>query len=320
VRDQAGKSPANAKRFTQRGPSSRTCGIRASDAATKQAELHRGRIGTLRLRSGQAEATEQRNLRGTRRIPGIVVQSPPRHRAHREKQKLLGGCLPAEGEEILRALHGLLDAAEEGLKVLVASDKVDIGSVYDKKIGGGIAEEEVFVGLGDLSHIVRRYLFFGGVSFFGDALAQDFWPGLEIDDQVRARKASGQKLEITVVELQFLVVEIDAGENLVLFEDEIADDRAGLVGNAGVGEAAMALVEEIQLRAKGSAGLFFIEGTEVGIVVGVEDAASLHTAGENPGQSSLPGADGAFYGDKTGALERGSEFAGTGDGGHQRKL
>jgi len=45
----------------------------------------------------------------------------------RQTGRLFGG---AEGEEILGAFDGFLEAAEELLEVFAAFDKVDVGSIY----------------------------------------------------------------------------------------------------------------------------------------------------------------------------------------------
>src|SRR5229473_5411256 len=94
-------------------------------------------------------------------------------------ERLLGG---AEWEEVLGPFDGLLEALEEELEVFAALDEVDVGSVDDEEVGGGVAEEEVFVGAGDFLDVLggNLRLFAGG--FFGDARAQHFRFGLEVDD------------------------------------------------------------------------------------------------------------------------------------------
>src|ERR1700721_2778285 len=95
------------------------------------------------------------------------------------ERKLFGG---AEGEEVLSAFDGVLEATEELLEVFAALDKVDVGSVDDEEVAGSVAEEEVFVGGGDFFDVFGRDLRFVAGGFFGDARAKDFGFGLEVDD------------------------------------------------------------------------------------------------------------------------------------------
>src|SRR5580704_2460024 len=88
----------------------------------------------------------------------------------------------AEGEEVLRAFYGFLQAAEELLEVFAALDEVDIGGVDDQEVGGRVAEEEVFVGVGYLFDVFGGDLGFVAGGFLGDAGTQDFGLGLEIDN------------------------------------------------------------------------------------------------------------------------------------------
>src|SRR5467141_3547837 len=55
----------------------------------------------------------------------------------------------AEGEEVLGAFDGFLEAAEEELEVVATLDEINVGSVDDQEVGGSVAEEKVFVGAGD---------------------------------------------------------------------------------------------------------------------------------------------------------------------------
>jgi len=82
----------------------------------------------------------------------------------------------------LGAFDGILEAAEELLEVFAALDEVDVGGVDDKEVGGGVTEEEVFVGVGDFFDVGGGDLGFVTGGFFSDAGAEDFGLGLEIDD------------------------------------------------------------------------------------------------------------------------------------------
>jgi len=91
--------------------------------------------------------------------------------------------------------------------------------------------------------------------FFGDAGPEDFGLGLEIDDQVGSGNVRGEGFVIALVELELFVVEIEIGEDAVLFQEEIGEDGAGSFDGEGFAEALAALDEKIHLGAKGGAGL-----------------------------------------------------------------
>src|SRR5260370_28268530 len=98
----------------------------------------------------------------------------------------------AEREEVLGAFDGFLEAAKEELEVLAALDEVDVGGVNDQEVGGGVAEEKVFVGAGDFLDVFGGDVGFVAGGFFGDAGAEDFGLGLEIDDQVGSGNVRGE--------------------------------------------------------------------------------------------------------------------------------
>ena len=108
---------------------------------------------------------------------------------HVNARGLFGG---AERKEVLRAFDGVLEAAEELLEVGAALDEIDVGGVDYEKVGGGVVKEEVLVGAGDFFDVFERDLGFVAGGFFGDAGAQDFGLGLEIDDEIGRGNFGGQ--------------------------------------------------------------------------------------------------------------------------------
>jgi len=112
----------------------------------------------------------------------------------------------------LGAFDGVLKAAEELLEVFAALDEIDVGGVDDQEVGGGVAEEEMFVGAGDFLDVFGGDVGFVAGGFFGDAGAEDFGLGLEIDDQIGSGNVRGKGGVIALVELQLFVVEIEVGE------------------------------------------------------------------------------------------------------------
>jgi len=217
------------------------------------------------------------------------------------KPELLG----AEGEEILGAFYGFLEAAEELLEVVAALDEVDFGGVDDEKISGGVAEKEVFVGAGDFLDVFEGDAVFFAGGFFGDAGAEDFRAGLEIDDQIGSGEVGGESFVIALVEFEFFVVEIDVGEDAVLFHEEIGENRGGGIverGSQRFTEAALAFDEEVHLGAESGAGLGLVEVGEKGIVFTIENAAGVQALSEDTGESGFADTERAFYDDEAGRL------------------
>src|SRR5216683_1475595 len=215
------------------------------------------------------------------------------------ERKLVGG---AEGEEILGAFDGFLEAFEEELEVVAALDEVDVGGVDDEEVGGGVAEEEMFVGAGEFLDVFGGDVGLVAGGFLGDAGAEDFGLGLEIDDQIGSGNVGGEGFVVALVELELGVVEIEVGEDAVLFHEEIGEHGAGSIDGEGFAEALLALDEEIHLGAKSGAGLGFVEVGEEGIVLAVVDAAGVEAFGKDAGESSFADAQRAFNDDEAGRL------------------
>jgi hypothetical protein len=198
----------------------------------------------------------------------------------------------------LGAFDGFLETLEEELEVFAALDEIDVGGVDDQEVGGGVAEEEVFVGAGDFLNVFGRDVGFVAGGFFGDAGAEDFGLGLEINDQVRSGNVRGEGFVIALVELELFVVEIEIGEDAVLFHEEIGEDGARSFDGEGFAETLPALDEEVHLGAKGGAGLGVVEIGEEGIVLAIVDAAGMEALGEDAGESGFADAQRALNNDE----------------------
>src|SRR6266478_836316 len=129
----------------------------------------------------------------------------------------------SQREEILRAFDGILQAPEELLQVGAAFYEIDVGGIDDQEVGGGVAEEEMFVGAGDFLDVLEGNLRLFARGFFGDARAQHFRLGLKVDDQVGSGQLGSQRFVVAVVELQLFVIQIEVGEDAVLLHQEIGD-------------------------------------------------------------------------------------------------
>src|SRR5258707_14362563 len=195
-------------------------------------------------------------------------------------RRSLGG---SQWQEILRAFYGILQAAEELLQVGAAFYEVDFGGVDYEEVGGGVAEEEMFVGAGDFLDVLEGNLRFFAGGFFGDARAQNFRLGLEVDDQVGRGKLRGERFVVALVELQLFVIEIEIGEDAVFLHQEIGDDRAGRFDGQRFAKALLAVHQEVHLRAQGGAGLFLVEVGEKRIVLAVVDAPRVQPLREDLG-------------------------------------
>src|ERR1700682_6406060 len=208
----------------------------------------------------------------------------------------------AEGEEILGAFNGLLEAAEEELEVFAALDEVNVGGVDDQEVGGGVAEKEMFVGAGDFLDVYGGDVGFVAGGFFGDAGAENFGLGLEIDEQIGGGDVRGESFVVALVELELFVVEIEIGEDAVFFHEEIGEDGAGSFDGEGFAEALPALDEEVHLCAMGRAGLGVVEIGEEGIVLAIVNAAGMQALGQDAGKSGFTDAQRAFNNDEAGKL------------------
>ncbi len=200
------------------------------------------------------------------------------------------------------AFDGILEAAEELLEVFAALDEIDVGGVDDQEVGGGVAEEEMFVSAGDFLDVFGGDVGFVAGGFFGDAGAEDFGLGLEVDDQIGSGNVRGEGGIVALVKLQLFVVEIEVSEDAVLLHEEVREDRAGSFDGEGFAEALLALQEEVHLGAEGGAGLGVVEIGEERIVLAIVDAAGVEAFGEDLGEGGFADAQRAFDDDEVGRL------------------
>lgn len=188
------------------------------------------------------------------------------------------------------------------MEVFAALDEVDVGGVDDEEVGGGIAEEKVFVGGGDFFDVRGGDLGFVAGGFLGDARAEDLRLRLEVDDEIGSGNAGGERFVVTVVKFELFVVEIEVGEDAVFLEEEIGEDGPRSFNGESFANALLAFDEEIHLGAEGCAGFFLVEIGEEWIVFAVEDAASVKTLGQDFSEGGLADAKRAFNDDEAGRL------------------
>jgi hypothetical protein len=202
----------------------------------------------------------------------------------------------------LGAFYGFLEAAKEKLEVVAALDEVNFGRVDHEEVLSGVAEKEMFVGAGDFFDVLRRDVRLVAGGFFGDAGAEDFGLGLEINDQVGSGKIGGEGFVVALVEFEFGVVEIEVGEDAVLFHQEIGKDRARGFDGESFAQALLALDQKVHLGAKSGPGLGLVEVGKEGIILAIVDAASVEAFGKDARKSGFADAQGSFNDDKSGRL------------------
>ena len=84
-------------------------------------------------------------------------------------------------------------------------------------------KEKVFIGLHDFHQVILADGLFAGRVLFLQPLLQHFRRGLQIDDQVGRRNLFAKIIEIAIVGIEFLIVEVEAGEELVFFKNVIGN-------------------------------------------------------------------------------------------------
>src|ERR1700687_3178475 len=133
-------------------------------------------------------------------------------------------------------------------------------------------KEEMLVGLDHFSEIIFVDRLFSRSIFLFQALLEDFGRGLQVDDEVGRGQLRAEIMVIAVVDFQFLIIEVEAGKNLVLFEDEIGDHgflraRTQVEGT----QLLEASNHEGKLRLKTRSWLALVESAEKRIILRLHD-------------------------------------------------
>jgi len=154
----------------------------------------------------------------------------------------------------------------------------------------------VLVGLNEILQVGRRDPSLHRNIASLDPLQQGDDIRLEVDDQVGLDEVVRHRLVQLVVDDQFLVIEVQAGEQLVLLQQEIRDDRGG-TGRLPrqLPHQRPALGQKKELGLERGARLSIIEGGDVGIFPRlVQHRPALKFFRQSLGQSGFPHADGPF--------------------------
>ena len=107
---------------------------------------------------------------------------------------------------------------------------------------------------------------------------------------------------VAIVEFELFVVEIEVGEDAVLFHQVVGEDRAGRFDGEGFAQALLALDQEVHLGAEGGAGLFVVEIGEKWVVFAVVNAARVQAFGEHFGERGFADAERPLDHDEAGRL------------------
>lgn len=206
----------------------------------------------------------------------------------------------------MRAFHWVLEATQQLLEVGAAFHEIDFRGVDDEQVGGGITEKEVLVGTCDLFDVLEGNLGFLPGGFFGDARTQYFGFGLEIDDEIGSGELGGENFVVALVQLELFIIEIEIGEDPVLFHEEVRDHRAGSFDSESITEMALAFHQEIHLGAKSGAGLFPVKVGKEGIIFAIVDPAGVKALSKDFGERAFPDAERTLNDDETGSLRSAS--------------
>src|SRR5258708_6122929 len=213
--------------------------------------------------------------------------------------------MASQRQEVLRPLDRRRHLPQQLLQILVALYEINLRSIHDQQIRRRVVKEKVFVRLDHFFQIVfvdrfssRRILLF-------QALLQHFGRGLQVNDEIRCGQLLAEMVVVAVIDFEFLIVQVEAGENLVLLEDKVGDYgflRAwAQVEGAKLLEAAN---HESKLRLEAGPRLAFVEGAEEGIVLRLHNLLRVETLGKDPRQRALANSYGTFDCNITGQLKK----------------
>jgi hypothetical protein len=144
-----------------------------------------------------------------------------------------------------------------------------------------------------------------GAFFFFSRFLQHFRSRLQINHEVRRGNLFAKIIEVAIVGIEFLIVEIEAGEELVFFKNVIGDDSLIRMGTEiERTQLFEAPDQECQLCLEGGSRLALIERLQKRIVRRFDDALGRQALSENRCQGALAHAYGTFNRNVTGKFEK----------------
>src|SRR5208282_4672333 len=216
-----------------------------------------------------------------------------------------GRVLSAQRQEVLCALDRGGDFFQQLLQVFIAVHKIDLGRVHDQKVGLRVVKEKVLVGLHHFHQVILADGLLAGHVLFLQSLLQHLGRGLQVNNQVGRGELFPKIIEVSIVGVQFLIGEVEASEELVLFKNVIGDD--GLTRPRPQIERPQLLEapdKKCELRLERRARLAFVECLQKWIVFRLNHALRRQPLSQNPRQRAFPNAYGTFNRNVTGKLEK----------------
>src|SRR5271157_4730700 len=208
-------------------------------------------------------------------------------------------------QEILRAPDWLADTPQQRLQILAALHEINLRRVHDQQVRRSVVEEEVFIRLHYLFQVIVADGLLAGRVLFLQPLPQHIGRGLQVNDEVGRGHVLAKQFVVTVVNLELGVTEVEAGKQLVLFEDVVGDvDLVGIALHIQTAKLLVARDKERELRLEGRPGLAVVERPQKRIVFWLTDALGVQGFGNHLAQRALADTDGAFDCDVPGWLEK----------------
>ena len=166
-------------------------------------------------------------------------------------------------------MHGFADAVQDRLEIFRVADEIHIVRVDDEH--GRImirAQVILFVRLVELIDVAAFHVALVGAIAHGDPFHQRVGARAQVNHQLGFGDLLGQRFLHTVIHLQFVAAQVDAGKEGVLLEGIVRNERLGL-GQPVADVAALLMVaaeQEEDLRLEGVALAVGVKVAQKGVL------------------------------------------------------
>jgi len=166
-------------------------------------------------------------------------------------------------------------------------------------------KKEVLVGFDHFFQVFLIDRFFPGGILLLEPLLQHFRRGLQINHKIGRGQLRAKVIVVAIVGVEFLVGQVEAGEEFVFLEDEISDHHL-LRARAKVKplELLKAADQKRELRLESGPALALIKRPQKGVVFEFRDPLGVEAFSQNPRQRALSDAYGTFHCNVAGKLEK----------------
>src|SRR5690606_7369398 len=152
--------------------------------------------------------------------------------------------------------------------VLGIVHQVHVGGIDDQQGRAIVVVEKACIGIAQRPQVVQVDVALGRIAAPANPLEQGFHRRLQKDHDVRRGGIDGQLLVDLLIQAEFVIVQGDLGEELVLFHQEVGDAQGfEHVALAQLLELPGALKEKVQLGGKGGGAAVLVEALQEGIVL-----------------------------------------------------